>query len=67
MTTPHPHPVEGRGKPMAMRPERLDVLAASATGLQTVTCIMYFLRVKHWDGGGWESLSAGMSIAARTE
>jgi hypothetical protein len=41
---------------MAMRPERLDVLAASVTGLQTVTCIMCFLRVKHWDGGGWGKL-----------
>ena len=41
---------------MAMRPERLDVLTASVTDLQTVTCIMCFLRVKHWDGGGWGKL-----------
>ena len=40
-----PLPVEGRGKPMAMRPESLDVLTASVTDLQTVTCIMCFLKV----------------------
>jgi len=40
---------------MAMRPERLDVLAASVTGLQTVTCIMCFLRVKHWEIAARES------------
>ena len=62
-----PLPVEGRGKSVATQPGILGALAASVTDLQTVTCIMCFLRVKHWDRGGWESLSAGMSIAARTE
>ena len=53
-----PLPVEGRGKPVAMRPERLDVLAASVTDLQTVTCIICFLKVfkylvKRWESGSW--------------
>ena len=38
---------------MAMRPERLDVLTASVTDLQTVTCIMCFLKVKRWESGSW--------------
>ena len=51
-----PLPVEGRGKPVATWPGILGALAASVTDLQTVTCIMGFLRVKHWDGGGWGKL-----------
>ena len=62
-----PLPVEGRGKPMAMRPERLDVLAASVTDLQTVTCIMGFLRVSanHWDNDAWRRLAGWMPVIAR--
>jgi len=41
---------------VAMRPGILGALAASVTDLQTVTCIMGCLRVKHWDGGGWGKL-----------
>ena len=62
-----PLPVEGRGKPVAMRPGSLGALAASVTDLQTVTCIMGFLRVKQWEGGNGDSLPAWMPIAARTE
>ena len=40
-----PLPVEGRGKPVATRPAIFGALAASVTDLQTVTCIMCFLRV----------------------
>ena len=41
---------------MATRPGILGALAASVTDFQPVTCIMGFLRVKHWDGGGWVKL-----------
>ena len=42
-----PLPVEGRGKPVATWPGILGALAASVTGLQTVTCIMGFLRAEY--------------------
>ena len=69
-----PLPVEGRGKPMAMRPGILGVLAASVTDLRTVTCIMGFLRVSSfkcaarvWMATAAESSGGWMPIAARTE
>jgi len=52
-----PLPVEGRGKPVAMRPERLDVLAASVTYCKTRHLHNVFLKSdqvfsKSLDGDG---------------
>ena len=72
-----PLPVEGRGKPMAMRPERLDVLAASVTDLQTVTCTMSFLKVRvyprnavggsHGESGPFAHNAGTLPLLARTK
>ena len=62
-----PLPVEGRGKPVATWPGILGALAASVTDLQTVTCIMGFLRVSanHWDNDAWRRLAGWMPVIAR--
>ena len=38
---------------MATQPGIFGALAASVTDLQTVTCIMCFLKVKRWESGSW--------------
>ena len=48
-----PLPDEGRGKPVATQPGILGALAASVTDLQTVACIMCFLRVFGKAAGRW--------------